>query len=99
MNVQELLGEQIAKERELLMTLETGTDEYAASLDRILKLEDRLASIEKNRADMKLEYAKIGSAIATSAIGLGVILKFEETGTIRTALRGYVQNFIPKKWF
>lgn len=44
-----------------------------------------------------IEGVKTASGFVMPMIGLFVILKWEETGSITTALRGYVNNFIPKK--
>ena len=54
---------------------------------------------KNRRAEQAIEWTKIGTGVAVPLIGLFVILKWEETGTITTALRGYVNNFIPKKLF
>ena len=64
-----------------------------------IKRIDQEQEAKKHRSDKVIEWAKIGTGVAVPLFGLFVILKWEETGTITTSLRGYVQNFIPKKLF
>ena len=91
-----LLEEQIARVREYLAAQEVGSDEYEQAFDCLMKLEEQLASLECSKTRNVIEIVKTVGQIMLPLIGLVCITAFEKEGTFTTALRGYVNLFIPK---
>lgn len=95
-----MLKEMISREYDYLKEHEVGSDEYNASMRRLNELESKLAEIQKSKSVTTLEYTKVLTGLAVSCGGFVlsmVVLKFEETNTLRSALKSVVQSFIPKK--
>jgi hypothetical protein len=94
-----ILKEQISREYDYLKEQDVGSDEYNASMKRLNELESKLADIQKSKSVTRLEYTKVLTGLGVSCGGFVlslIVLKFEETNTLRSALKGVVQNFIPK---
>jgi len=107
MDAKTLLVECIERERNYLLKQEVGSEKYNESLKRLNDLEGRLAELEKfedERKDRKvkniLEGAKfvIGNVVVPVGMSM-LVLKWEETGSLTTALRGWITGNIPKKPF
>lgn len=116
MDSKTLLLEQIERERKYVIDCAIGSEEYNASLDRLIKLEEKLAEIEKIEGELALRqrqlnedkkdhFAKnvieIGKVVLTGIVmptaGIVAIMAFEKDCTFTSALRGYVNYFLPKK--
>lgn len=101
-----LLLKEINREFEYLNGKEVGSEEYNKSLERFNGLVDRLAEIEKSEDEQQdrrktkiidiVKFAVSGVISITMAV---YILKFEQTGSITTALRSLVTNTATKKMF
>lgn len=101
-----LLLKEINREFEYLNSKEVGSEEYNKSLERFNGLVDRLAEIEKSEDEQQdrrktkiidiVKFAVGGVISITMAV---YILKFEQTGSITTALRSLVTNTATKKMF
>lgn len=103
---EKMLLELIEKEREHLNECEIGTNEYGASLQRIINLEDKLADVEKFKKEQKDKFVKncieVGKAvggIVMTGVGLVCITAAEKEITFRGALKDYARLFVPKKMF
>ena len=98
MKAKALLVECIEREKAYLKAYEVGSEEYNASLKRLNELQDRLAEQEDRFAKNCLDAVKfsIGSVVVPVAMTL-VVLKFEETGSITTAMRSWITGNIPKR--
>lgn len=98
MKAKALLVECIEREKKYLNDFEVGTEEYNASLKRLNELQDRLAEQEDRFAKNFLDAVKfsIGSVVVPVAMTL-VVLRFEETGSITTAMRSWITGNIPKR--
>lgn len=59
MNRETLLTEQIERERTYLAEREVGTDEYNASFERLCKLEDKLADLEKFKRESEVDKQRV----------------------------------------
>ena len=116
MDSKTLLLEQIERELKYVNDRVIGSEEYNDSLDRLIKLEERLAEIEKSEAELTLRQRQldedkkdhltknliqIGTVVLTGLVmptaGMIAITAFEKDCTFTTALRGYVNYFLPKK--
>lgn len=105
MELKSMLSKQIERENEHLIEQEVGSEEYCESIKRINVLEDRMIEIEKNEEFKKdrvhktvNEYVKnIGVGIIVPFVGLIGIMAFEKDESFTSVLKGYVNNFIPKK--
>ena len=116
MDSKTLLLEQIERERKYVSDRVVGSEEYNASLERLIKLEEKLAEIEKTDAEFNLKQKQmaeekkdrivknviegvkvVGTGMVIPIVGLVAITAFEKNDTFTTALRGFVNCFIPKK--
>lgn len=102
------LKDLIERERRYIDTLNTGSDEYVKSMERLMDLEKLLSEIEKNEAEMDqaqksrligviLESAKIATNVALPLIGYVAIVAAEKDITFTGALRDVTKCFLPKK--
>ena len=83
MNTKTLLTEQIERERTYLAEQEVGTEEYIASLDRLCKLEDKLADREKFESESEREYQKMAEDKQHRITCMGIdIAKFVVGGVV-----------------
>ena len=107
MDAKSLLVECIERERKHLLKQEVGSETYNESLKRLGDLEGRMAELEKFEDERKdrltkniLDGAKfaIGNVVVPVAMSM-LVLKWEETGSLTTALRGWITGNIPKKPF
>jgi hypothetical protein len=100
MKAKTLTNECIEREREYLMTKDVGSEEYNASLERLVRLQDKLTDQEDRLVKNVLDASKfvVGSVVVPVAMTL-LVLKFEETGSITTAMRSWITNNVPKKSF
>lgn len=106
MNAKTLLLEEIEREYRYLKGKDVGSEEYDKSMNRLNTLVDKLTDLEKfdeeQRERVKSRYIEIGKAVANGLISIFMallILKFEQTGSITTALRSMVTNTATKKMF
>lgn len=106
MEAKTLVLELIEEERKHLKEQEIGTDEYDASLKRLVTLEGKLAELEqleKEDKDKKvkniIEVVKVGCGVVIPLIGLVCITASEKEITFTGALKEYTRLFIPKKLF
>lgn len=104
MYLQNLLREQIERERTHLEGLKVGSEEYEKSFARLIELEDRLADLEKHLEGKKdrtvknvIEGVKVAGGIALPLVGYVAVTAFEKNETFTSALKGVVNCFIPKK--
>ena len=100
MNSKNLINECIERERAYLNAQEIGTKEYNESLSRLNTLQDKLIDQEDRFVKNVLEASKfaIGSVVVPVVMTL-VVLKFEESGSVTTAMRNWITGIIPKKNF
>ena len=105
MNARAIVEQAIERERAYLDRQEVGTDEYSASLRRLMELEDKLVDLDKVKGDKRdkfvsygFETVKILSGIAVPIFGLVVITAQEREITYCSALKGLIGNFIPGKF-
>jgi hypothetical protein len=99
------IKERIAREYTYLKSKEVGSDEYNDSLERLNNLISQLNEIEKSEKDFKdrmfkngIEIGKfVGGSIVMPIVGLVAILGFEKNDSFTTAMRGFVNYFLPKK--
>ena len=100
MNSKNLVNECIERERAYLSNQEVGNKEYNESLSRLNTLQDKLIDQEDRFVKNVLEAGKfaIGSVVVPVVMTL-VVLKFEESGSVTTAMRNWITGIIPKKNF
>lgn len=109
MDAKTLLLEEIEREYTYLRSKEVGTEEYNASMSRLNTLVEKLADLEHFEDEKKDRFVKtvievirfvVGNVIIPVSMSL-LILKFEETGSITTALRSWITGTAsnPKKLF
>ena len=101
-----LLLKEINREFEYLNEKEVGSEEYNKSLERFNGLVDRLAEIEKAEDEQedrrKNKFIDIIKFAVSGVISIAMavfILRFEQTGSITTALRSLVTGPATKKMF
>lgn len=106
MNSKTLLLREINREFEYLNSKDVGSDEYNKSLERFNTLVDKLADLEKfeeekqDRHENKIiEIVKFVVSGVISITMAVFILRFEQTGSITTALRSLVTGPATKKMF
>lgn len=106
MHSKTLLLKEIDREFNYLNKQEVGSEEYNKSLDRFNTLVDKLAEIEKTEDEQedrrKNKIIDIVKFVVSGIISITMavyILKFEQTGSITTALRSLVTNTATKKMF
>lgn len=104
MYLQELLREQIERERGHLEGLTVGSEDYEKSFARLVELEDRMADWEKHQEGKKdrtvknvIEGVKVAGGIMLPLVGYVAVTAFEKNETFTSALKGVVNCFIPKK--
>lgn len=97
MKAKKLLMEQVDREREYLLSLEVGGEDYTKSLYRLMDLEKQLAELEKDRISHILDGIKTGSGVVLPLIGLVWISAVEKDTTFTGALKEYTRYFLPKK--
>lgn len=90
--------ELIEREREYLEKQQVGTQEYNDSLKRIGDLEEKLADLEDKTFKNIVEVIKfvLGGVVVPVGMSL-LVLKWEETGSVTTALRTWITGIVPKK--
>lgn len=89
--------ELIQREREYLEKQEVGTQEYNDSLKRIGDLEDKLADLEDKEYKNIVEVLKFVFGTVVVPVGMSLlVLKFEETGSVTTALRNWITGIVPR---
>lgn len=95
-----LLTERIERERNYLNKQEVGTKEYNESMERLNILESKLAELEDKFAKNTIEMIKFGIGGVVIPVGMSLlVLKWEETGSVTTALKSWITNNVPKKMF
>lgn len=101
-----LLLKEIDREFNYLNKQEVGSDEYNESLNRFNTLVDKLAEIEKAEDEQedrrKNKIIDIVKFVVSGVISIAMavyILKFEQTGSITTALRSLVTRTATNKMF
>lgn len=99
-----LLLKRIEREQAYLEKQEVGTKEYDASMERMNVLEEKLAKLEQAEIDRKnqvkkdtSDWVKFGISTAVPVAMSLLILKWEETGSVTTALRAWITNNVPRK--
>lgn len=116
MDSKTLLLEQIERERTYVRGCSVGSEEYNASFERLIRLEEKMAEIEKSEAELNFRHEQmaeekkdrfvkniiegvkvVGTGMVIPIVGLVAITAFEKNDTFTTALRGFVNCFIPKK--
>lgn len=101
----QIVEDMISRETEFFEKQEPGTDEYNESQERLSKLQDKLAELEKNDIKSKEEFKKfvletvkvVGAGILLPVFGLVVITAQERDITYTSALRNLLGCFIPGK--
>ena len=105
MDAKTLLLEEIEREYKHLKEQTVGSEEYNKSMDRLNTLVDKytsLTQVEDEKADrfkkniIEIVKFAIGSVIIPVSMSL-IILKFEETGSITTALRTWLTGTASRK--
>ena len=90
--------ELIEREREYLEKQQVGTQEYNDSLKRIGELEEKLADLEDKKFKNILDVIKFVFGTVVVPVGMSLlVLKWEETGSVTTALRTWITGIVPKK--
>lgn len=104
METRTMVEQLIERENKYLVEQTVGTDEYNASLERLLTLEAKLADTEKVRDDKKdrivkyiLEGVRVGGGIALPIFGIVAITAQEREITYTSALKSLIGCFIPGK--
>lgn len=100
-----LLLELIEREYDHLQDHEVGTDEYNASMSRLVTLEGELANLEKSDSDKQDRFVKnvidvgkfVIGGVVVPVVGLVCITATEKDTTFTGALKEYTRLFIPKK--
>ena len=90
------LEAEIKQRTEELAELDPGSQEYAATVDSITKLMDRLNEIKARRAKNGIE---IGTAVTSLCVTVWwalTSLKFEENGSITTSIGRKTLDMIQK---
>ena len=104
MDAKTLLLEDIEREHAYLKTKDVGSEEYDKSMNRLDVLMTKLMDLEKfdeeKQDRKKSKIIDIVKFVLNGVISIGVailILRFEETGSITTALRSLVTSPATKK--
>lgn len=104
MNARSIMEGLIARENEYLAKQTVGTEEYNASLERLSGLEEKLVAFDRVNDDKKdrairyvMEAIKIATGIVLPIVGLVVITAEEREITYRSALKGFINYFLPGK--
>lgn len=92
-----LLMEQYERELNHLAEQEDGSEEYVASLYRLMDIEKQLASHKEWVSKTALETGKVVSGVVVPIIGLVAITAAEKEISFVGALRDYTKYFLPKK--
>lgn len=99
MKSKEVLLEQMERERKYLNAQGVGTDEYNASMKRMLDYEEKLADIERFENEKKHKIADSIIKVCTTAIGVAVhvgsmiyITATEKEHTYRGELKGILRD-------
>ncbi len=94
-----LLKNAFEKEYAYLLDQTIGSDEYNASLRRLMDIEKQLNDPDKKGKLYRdiLEGIKVGSGIVIPIIGLVWITATERDCTFTGTLRDYTKYFLPKK--
>lgn len=93
-----LLAEQYERERAYLANQEVGSEEYNASLRRLMELETHLTERKSKVTTALIETGKVAANVALPLIGLVWITANERDITFTGALRDYTKYFLPKTW-
>lgn len=93
-----LLMECIERENAYLADQEVGSEEYKASLKRLMDLEKQMSESPKNDRVIRnvIEAVKVGGSIVLPIIGLVCITATEKEYTFTGALKDYTKLFLPK---
>ena len=105
MDAKTSLIERIERERAYLDKQEVGSKEYDASMERMNVLEEKLSKIEQSEDERKhrskkevSEWVKFGLSSVVVPVSMSLlILKWEETGSVTTALRSWITNNVPRR--
>lgn len=92
-----LLMEQYERERIHLAEQEEGSEEYVASLYRLMDIEKQLASHKEWVSRTALETVKVVGGVVLPIVGLIGITAAEKEISFVGALRDYTKYFLPKK--
>lgn len=92
--------ERYEREYEHWLKQEVGSEEYNKSHARLNELEDAISKLEMQIRDQWIDISKyVAGTVVTVGTGL-VVLKFEETNSLCSALKGVVVGLVnPKKMF
>jgi hypothetical protein len=91
------LMEQYERERKHLAAQEDGSEEYVASLYRLMDIDKQLASHTEQDSKTALEITKVVVSVALPLIGLVGITAAEKQISFVGSLRDYTKYFLPKK--
>ena len=94
---QTVLLELIEREREFCEKQTVGSDEYVASSERLMKLEEQLEAQKTQKGRTIIEAIKVGGGIVLPVFGWVVITAFEKDDSITTSLRKTIDCFIPRR--
>lgn len=105
MKSKEVLLEQMERERTYLNAQEVGTEEYNASMKRLLDYEEKLADLEKFENEKKHKIADwawkgVTFVVGSVAIPIGALVYItatEKEHTFRGELRSLTHLCFPKK--
>ena len=95
------LWELVEREKSYLLRQKVGSEEYDASLKRLMSLEKQVSDLEGAHKDWIsrtiLESIKVGGSVILPLVGLVWITAAEKEITFTGALREYTKYFMPKK--
>ena len=95
------LLELVEREKSYLLRQKVGSEEYDASLKRLMSLEKQVSDLEGAHKDWVsrtiLESIKVGGSVILPLVGLVWITAAEKEITFTGALREYTKYFMPKK--
>lgn len=94
-----LLLECIEREKAYLVEQEVGSEEYNASLHRLMELEKQMSESPKSERLYRniLEGVKVAGGVLLPIIGLVCITATEKDCTFTGALKDYTKLFLPRK--
>ena len=96
MSYKKTLEAEIKKRTEELATMNPDSAEYAAVVDSITKLMDRLNEIKARRAKNGIEIGTAAASVCVTVWWALTSLKFEENGSITTSIGRKTLDMIHK---